>query len=159
MKNFDGSQIFLKMLKFIGAIFAGFFIGIFITIMYSLIVQIVTEKRGDEIMNEIVTITYEQISQIEAKNIMDTESNFIILDVRTEEEFAEGHIKDAILIPDYEIASKAEEILKDKNQLILVYCRSGRRSKIAAEALVNLGYINVKEFGGIIDWEYGIVKN
>ena len=159
MKNFDGSQIFLKMLKFIGVIFAGFFIGIFITIMYSLIVQIVTEKRGDEIMNETVTITYEQISQIEAKNIMDTESNFIILDVRTEEEFAEGHIKDAILIPDYEIASKAEEILKDKNQLILVYCRSGRRSKIAAEALVNLGYINVKEFGGIIDWEYGIVKN
>ncbi|MBQ8298745.1 MAG: rhodanese-like domain-containing protein [Clostridia bacterium] len=107
-------------------------------------------------MNE--TVTYEQISQEEAKSIMDTESNFIILDVRTEEEFAEGHIENAILIPDYEIASKAEEVLKDKSQLILVYCRSGRRSQLAAEALVELGYTNVKEFGGIIDWKHEIVK-
>ena len=76
----------------------------------------------------------------------------------TEEEFAEGHIENAILIPDYEITSKADEILKDKNQLILVYCRSGNRSKVASQALVELGYTNVKEFGGIIDWEYGIVK-
>ena len=110
-------------------------------------------------MNEIVTVTYEQISQVEAKNIIDTKSNFIILDVRTEEEFAEGHIENAILIPDYEITSKAEEVLKDKNQLILVYCRSGNRSKVASQALVELGYTNVKEFGGIIDWEYGIVKD
>ena len=159
MKNFDISQIIMKILKFIGAIFAGFFIGCAIAVIYSIIVQVVTNEKGDEIMNEIVTVTYEQISQVEAKNIIDTKSNFIILDVRTEEEFAEGHIENAILIPDYEITSKAEEVLKDKNQLILVYCRSGNRSKVASQALVELGYTNVKEFGGIIDWEYGIVKD
>ena len=101
---------------------------------------------------------YESIMAEEAKKIMETQDDFIILDVRTEEEFADGHIENAILIPDYEITTKAEEILKDKNQLILVYCRSGRRSKLVAEALVNLGYTNVKEFGGIIDWKYEIVK-
>ncbi len=101
--------------------------------------------------------TYEQITPAQAKEIMDTETNYIILDVRTQEEFDEGHIEDAILIPDYEIEQKAEGTLTDKEQLILVYCRSGRRSKLAAEGLANLGYTNVKEFGGIIDWEYGIV--
>ena len=99
--------------------------------------------------------TYEQITPAEAKEIMDTEQNYIILDVRTEEEFAEGHIADAILIPDYEITEKAESVLTDKEQQILVYCRSGRRSKNAASQLVELGYRNVKEFGGIIDWSYG----
>ena len=102
--------------------------------------------------------TYEQITPDEAKKIMDTERGYIILDVRTEEEFAEGHIEGAILIPDYEVADKAESILNDKDQLILVYCRSGRRSKIASEELVNLEYTNVKEFGGIIDWPYEVVK-
>ena len=102
--------------------------------------------------------TYEQITPAEAKGIMDTEQNYIILDVRTEEEFAEGHVKDAILIPDTEITEKAEGILTDKEQQILVYCRSGRRSKNAANQLVELGYSNVKEFGGIIDWPYGTTK-
>ena len=99
--------------------------------------------------------TYEQITPAEAKGIMDSEHNYIILDVRTEEEFAEGHIAGAILIPDYEITEKAESVLTDKDQQILVYCRSGRRSKNAASQLVELGYSNVKEFGGIIDWPYG----
>ncbi len=103
-------------------------------------------------------MTYEQITQQEAKEIMDTRTDFWIVDARTQEEFAEGHIKDAILIPEYEIAERAEEELPDKNKLILVYCRSGRRSKIASEELVKLGYTNVKEFGGIIDWQYEIVK-
>ena len=89
---------------------------------------------------------------------MDTEKDYIIIDARTDEEFAEGHIEDAILIPEYEIANRAEEELPDKEQLILVYCRSGRRSKIASEELVKLGYTNVKEFGGIIDWPYDIVE-
>lgn len=97
---------------------------------------------------------YENITAQEAKNIMDTQTGYVILDVRTREEFDEKHIPDAILIPDYEIREKAEEILTDKNQLILVYCRSGRRSKNAAEILVELGYKNIKEFGGIIDWPY-----
>ena len=102
--------------------------------------------------------TYEQISAKEAKAIMDAEKDYIIIDARTESEFAEGHIAGAILIPEYEIAKRAEKELPDKNALILVYCRSGRRSKIASEALVKLGYTNVKEFGGIIDWPYEVEK-
>ena len=102
--------------------------------------------------------TYDQISGAEAKALMDSESGYIIIDARTQEEYDQGHIPDAILIPEYEIADRAEKELPDKDQLILVYCRSGRRSKIAAEELVKLGYTNVKEFGGIIDWEYEIVK-
>ena len=102
--------------------------------------------------------TYDQISGAEAKAIMDSESGYIIIDARTQSEYDQGHIPGAILIPEYEIADRAEKELPDKNQLILVYCRSGRRSKIAAEELVKLGYTNVKEFGGIIDWKYEIVK-
>ena len=102
--------------------------------------------------------TYEQISGAEAKALMDSESGYVIIDARTQEEYDQGHIPGAILIPEYEIADRAEKELLDKNQLILVYCRSGRRSKIAAEELVKLGYTNVKEFGGIIDWKYEIVK-
>ena len=98
--------------------------------------------------------TYQQITAQEAKTIMETEKDYIIIDARTEEEFAAGHIANAILIPEYEIAARAEAELPDKEALILVYCRSGRRSKIASEKLVKLGYINVKEFGGIIDWPY-----
>lgn len=102
--------------------------------------------------------TYMNITQEEAKNIMDTETGYVILDVRTNEEFTSGHIPNAILIPDYEISQRAESELPDKSQLILVYCRSGNRSKNAASQLVSLGYTNIKEFGGIIDWKYEIVK-
>ncbi len=105
-----------------------------------------------------VPTSYEQISAEEAKRIMDTESAYVIIDARTDEEFAEGHIKGAVMIPEYEIAQKAESKIPDKDALILVYCRSGRRSKIAAEELIKLGYTNVKEFGGIIDWPYDTVK-
>ena len=101
--------------------------------------------------------SYEQITPAEAKALMDSEEGYIILDVRTPEEFAERHIEGAILIPDYEIGEKAESILTDKDQLILVYCRSGRRSKNAANELATLGYTNIKEFGGINDWKYGTV--
>lgn len=102
--------------------------------------------------------TYYQIPQDEAKKIMDEESDYIIVDAREQSEYDEGHIKGAIVIPYTEIEQKAEEMLPDKEQLILVYCRSGRRSKIAAQSLANMGYTNVKEFGGIIDWQYGIEK-
>ncbi len=104
------------------------------------------------------TPQYEQISAQKAKELMDTEKDCIILDARTQEEFDEGHIDGAILIPEYEVANRAEKELPDKDQLILVYCRSGRRSKIASQALVDIGYANVKEFGGIIDWPYETVK-
>ena len=104
------------------------------------------------------SVSYDQISGAEAKALMDSESGYVILDTRERYEYDEGHIPGAILIPYGEIADRAEKELPDKDQLILVYCRSGRRSKIAAEELVKLGYTNVKEFGGIIDWEYDIVK-
>ena len=99
---------------------------------------------------------YVNITAEEAKQIMDTEEGYIILDVRTQEEYDQGHIPGAIVISHEEITEKAEDVLTDKDQLILVYCRSGRRSKIAAEALVELGYTNIKEFGGIIDWPYEV---
>ncbi len=102
--------------------------------------------------------TYEQISQDKAYEIMKSSTPHIVLDVRTPEEFRDGHIKNAILIPDYDIQTSAENILTDKNALILVYCRSGRRSKTASQTLANMGYSNIKEFGGIIDWQYDIVK-
>ena len=97
---------------------------------------------------------YMNITAQEAKEIMDTQTGYIILDTRTQEEYDEGHIPGAIVLPYDEVLEKAEDILTDKNQLILVYCRSGRRSKLAAEDLVKLGYTNIKEFGGIMDWPY-----
>ena len=99
---------------------------------------------------------YVNITAEEAKQIMDSEEGYIILDVRTQEEYDQGHIPGAIVISHEEITEKAEDVLTDKDQLILVYCRGGRRSKIAAEALVELGYTNIKEFGGIIDWPYEV---
>lgn len=99
---------------------------------------------------------YMNITAEEAKQIMDTEEGYIILDVREQNEYDAGHIPGATQISHEEITEKAEEVLTDKNQLILVYCRSGRRSKIAAEALVELGYTNIKEFGGILDWPYEV---
>ena len=96
------------------------------------------------------------ITAQEAKQIMDSEEGYIILDTRTQAEYDEGHIPGAIVISHDEIEEKAERLLPHKDQLLLVYCRSGRRSKLAAEALVELGYTNIKEFGGIIDWPYEI---
>ena len=107
-----------------------------------------TEKDQGEV--------YMNITAEEAKEIMDTQEGYVILDVREQDEYDAGHIPGAILIPYTQIAEKAEEVLTEKDQLILVYCRSGRRSKIAAEALVELGYTNIKEFGGIIDWPYEV---
>ena len=97
---------------------------------------------------------YEMITAQQAKEIMDTQEGYVILDTRTEEEYEQGHIPGAIVISHEEIKEKAESVLTDKDQLILVYCRSGRRSKLAAQDLADLGYTNVKEFGGIIDWPY-----
>ena len=99
---------------------------------------------------------YVNITAEEAKQIMDSQEGYVILDVREQEEYDAGHIPGAIVIPHEEITEKAEEVLTDKELLILVYCRSGRRSKIAAEALAELGYTNIKEFGGIIDWPYEV---
>ena len=108
-----------------------------------------TEEKAQEAV-------YVNITAQEAKEIMDTRGGYIILDVRTQEEYDQGHIPGAILIPDTQIGARAEKVLTDKDQLILVYCRSGRRSKLASEILVELGYTNIREFGGIIDWPYEV---
>ena len=96
--------------------------------------------------------SYLQISTDEAIAMMGEENNYIILDVRTPEEFADKHIPDAINIPNETIGTEEIPELPDKEQLILVYCRSGNRSKQASDKLVNLGYTNIVEFGGINDW-------
>jgi len=96
--------------------------------------------------------TYRQISMKEAEEMMVIENNYVILDVRTLQEYNEGHIPGAICIPNETIGSEEIPQLPDKDQLILVYCRSGNRSKQASQKLVQLGYTNVVEFGGILDW-------
>ena len=101
---------------------------------------------------------YRQVSIDEAIRIMQTENGYIILDVRRSDEFAEGHIPNAINIANEDIGTNAIPELPNKNQLILVYCRSGRRSKEAAKKLVDLGYTNIIEFGGILDWTGETVK-
>ena len=83
----------------------------------------------------------------------------VILDVRTQEEFDGGHIENSVLLPYDEIREKAESVITDKNRTILIYCRSGRRSEIAARELVDMGYADVYDFGGIIDWTGKIVGN
>ena len=101
---------------------------------------------------------YRKITPESAKAMMD-QGNATVLDVRTQAEFAEGHIAGAVLIPDTMIAEFAPGLLPDKNQIILIYCRSGNRSARAAHALIELGYNRVYDFGGIIDWPYGTVRN
>ena len=105
------------------------------------------------------TNTYRQITAQEAADMMARETGYIILDVRSEQEYAAGHIPDAILIPNETIGSDAIPELPDKNQLILVYCRSGNRSKQAAEKLVRQGYTNIVEFGGVGSWTGELTKD
>lgn len=103
------------------------------------------------------TTGYRQVTTEEAVNIMQTEENYVILDVRTAQEFASGHIPGAVLLPNETIGTEDIPLLPDKDQLILVYCRSGNRSKQAAENLAQLGYTNIVEFGGINSWTGEIV--
>ena len=102
-------------------------------------------------------IMYNKITAEEAKEMIDTQE-VIILDVRTQEEFIEKHIEGALLIPDYELANVAKSKLPDKNKKILVYCRSGNRSKSATKLLIDMGYTDVYDFGGIINWPYETVQ-
>ena len=104
------------------------------------------------------SLGYRQISMDKAVKMMKDEKNYIILDVRRPDEYAEGHIPGAINVPNEEIGTAEISELPDKSQLILVYCRSGRRSKEAAGKLVKLGYTNIVEFGGINDWTGEIEK-
>ena len=101
--------------------------------------------------------SYRQVSMEEAADMMEEESGYVILDVRTREEYAGGHIPGAICIPNETIGTEKPAELPDLNQLILVYCRSGNRSKQASEKLCAMGYTNVVEFGGIISWTGEVV--
>ena len=103
------------------------------------------------------TNTYRSITMDEAVNMMAQENGYIILDVRRPDEFAEGHIPGAINVANETIGTDEIPELPNKDQLIMVYCRSGRRSKEASEKLVKLGYTNIVEFGGILDWKGEIV--
>ena len=103
--------------------------------------------------------TYRQITMTEAVEMMEKEENYIILDVRTEQEFAAGHIPGAVLLPNETIGTKEIPQLSDKDQLIMVYCRSGNRSKQASGKLAELGYTNIVEFGGINSWPGEIVTD
>ena len=105
------------------------------------------------------TNTYRQITMDEAVTMMAQETGYIILDVRRPDEFAAGHIPNAINVPNETIDTDEIAELPDKDQLIMVYCRSGRRSKEASEKLVKLGYTNIVEFGGILDWKGEIVTD
>ena len=103
--------------------------------------------------------TYRQISMDEAVTMMAQETGYIILDVRRPDEFATGHIPNAINVPNETIGTAEIPELPNKDQLIMVYCRSGRRSKEASEKLVKLGYTNIVEFGGILEWKGEIITS
>ena len=117
---------------------------------------IIMLNKKDKNLENAVTIKY--VSMNEIVQIMKENENYIILDVRTVEEYNEGHIPNAICIPNETIGNNEIDELPNKEQLILIYCRSGNRSKQAAEKLKKLGYTNLIEFGGIIDWKGEIVK-
>jgi phage shock protein E len=142
-------------------------IKIFISIVIAFVLLILTvcNKNGIDLIDADTVDennregSYMNVTPEKAKEIMDSETGYIILDVRQRNEYEAGHIKGAILIPDNEIEKRAETELTDKNQAILVYCRSGRRSAKAADLLAKLGYTNVINFGGILDWKYGTVRD
>jgi rhodanese-related sulfurtransferase len=104
-------------------------------------------------------VQYRKISAADAKARMDSGDEIIILDVRTQEEFNEGHIPGAILIPNETILDEQPALLPDLDAEILIYCRSGNRSAQAANKLIAMGYTDVVDFGGIIDWPYEIVTD
>ena len=101
---------------------------------------------------------YQKISAEEAYEMMVSQEVVVVVDVRTREEYDGGHIENAVLVPNESIGSEMPEALPDKEATLLVYCRSGRRSKDAAQKLLALGYQSIYDFGGVIDWPYELVK-
>lgn len=116
-------------------------------------------SSGGQVMDgEDMVRSYKQISQDEAKKMMEQDDGHVIVDVRRPDEFAAGHIPEAICIPNENIGTEQPEELPDLDQMILVYCRSGNRSKQAAQKLFDMGYTNVYEFGGIINWTGEVIS-
>ena len=127
-------------------------------IMAALLLLLTSCSSAGQVMDgEDMVRSYTQISQDEAKQMMEQDGTQIIVDVRTQEEYDSGHIPGAICIPNESIGTEHPEELPDLDQVILVYCRSGNRSKQAAQKLFDMGYINVYEFGGINDWTGEVV--
>ena len=112
-------------------------------------------KKDTEDMTD--KAAYQKISAEEAYEMMASQE-VVVVDVRTQEEYDGGHIENAVLVPNESIVSEMPEAPPDKEATLLVYCRSGRRSKDAAEKLLELGYQSVYDFGGVIDWPYELVK-
>ena len=130
------------------------------TLLMAVILLLTACSSGGQVMDgEDMVRSYTQISQEEAKQMMEQDGTQIIVDVRTKEEYDSGHIPGAICIPNESIGTEQPEELPDLDQIILVYCRSGNRSKQAAQKLFNMGYTNIYEFGGIIDWTGEIVTD
>ena len=113
-----------------------------------------TKKDAEDMSDKVA---YHKISAEEAYEMMASQK-VMVVDVRTREEYDGGHIENAVLVPNESIGSEMPEALPDKEATLLIYCRSGRRSKDAAEKLLKLGYQNVYDFGGVIDWPYELVK-
>ena len=128
-------------------------------ILFTLLALLLTAcSSGPQVMDgEDMVRSYTQISQDEAKKMMEQDGTQIIVDVRMQEEYNSGHIPGAICIPNESIGTEPPEELPDFDQIILIYCRSGNRSKQAAQKLFDMGYINVYEFGGINDWTSEVV--
>ena len=123
-----------------------------------LILSVVMLLSGCASANSSPSASYTQITQEEAKEMMKKDDGHIIIDVRRQDEYDEGHIPGAVLIPNESITDKQPEELPELDRIILVYCRSGRRSKEASQKLADIGYTNVYEFGGINTWTGEIVK-
>ncbi len=117
-----------------------------------------SDKSGVQITTASENVSYQQITQEKAKEMMQADDGHIIVDVRRQDEYDSGHIPDAILIPNESIDKEQPKELPDLDQIILIYCRSGRRSKEASQKLADMGYTNIYEFGGIIDWTGEVVK-
>ena len=130
------------------------------TLLMAVMLLLTACASGGQVMDrEDMVRSYTQISQEEAKQMMEQDGAQIIVDVRTQEEYDSGHIPGAICIPNESIGTEQPEELPDLDQIILIYCRSGNRSKQAAQKLFDMGYTNVYEFGGIIDWTGEIVTD
>ena len=123
-----------------------------------LVLSVVMMLSGCALTNSSPSASYTQITQEEAKEMMKKDDGHIIIDVRRQDEYDEGHIPGAVLIPNESITDKQPEELPELDRIILVYCRSGRRSKEASQKLADIGYTHVYEFGGINTWTGEIVK-
>ena len=131
---------------------------IIMTALLLLFLLLTACSSGGQVMDgENMVRSFTQISQDEAKEMMEQDDGHVIVDVRRPDEFAAGHIPGAICIPNESIGSEQPEELPDIDQIILIYCRSGNRSKQAAQKLFDMGYTNIYEFGGIIDWTGEVV--